>query len=83
MILQFTIPDVQAQRIINAMKNLYAIPHVLIDLNNPSMGTKPLFTDAQWAKECVRRWLIEQVQIHEYQKAMEQVVVSKDDSIVS
>ena len=81
--LTFTIPDTQAQRIIDTMKNLYAIPQVPVDPIDPSKGMKNQFTDAQWAKECVRRWIVEQVQKWENQKEIVKVVVAKDDSIIN
>ncbi len=81
--LTFTIPDTQAQRIIDTMKNLYAIPQVPVDPADPGKGMKNQFTDAQWAKECVRRWIVEQVQKWENLKAAVQVIVTADNSIIS
>ena len=79
----FTVPDAQINRIIDTMKNLYAIPQIPIDPLDPGKGFKNQFTDAQWGKECIRRWVIEQVQKWEQQKAMSAVSVNQDDSIIS
>ena len=53
--LTFTIDDTKAQRIIDALKNLYAIPQTFVDPQDPSKGMKYQFTDVKLAKECVRR----------------------------
>lgn len=81
--LTFTILDTQVQRIIDTMKNLYAIPKVPVDPADLSKGTKNQFTDAQWAKECIRRWVIGQIREWERCKAIAQVSVSVDDSIIT
>ena len=70
----FTIPEAKIQRVIDAMKGLYEIP--LVD-------DEPEFTETQWAKEKVRRWIIEQVQRYENIVAKNAVNVQTDNELVS
>lgn len=69
--LLFIIPDDKAHRLVEAINALYPQPDEL-DLS-----------DAQWAKEFIRRWLIGQVQKHEKMQAMNAVRVDFDDSLIS
>ena len=73
----FTIPDAKLQRIINAMKGLFPIP---LDEKDA-----PLFTDGQWAKESLRRRIVEFVYQYELKEArlITRAGVQKDDGIVS
>lgn len=71
----FTIPDAKLQRVVDAMKGLYPIP---TDANQD-----PLFTDNQWAKEAVRRWIRDTVARYEQKTAMDAISFSPDDGIVS
>ena len=65
----FTIPDAKLQRVLDAMKGL----------QEPDPG----YTDSQWAKEKVRRIIVDLVQAHEQNVAVSAVAVSKDDAIIS
>jgi len=72
----FTIPDNKIDRVKAAMAGLYPIPDADED------GT-PDFTEAQWAKESVRRWIRDQVARWETKVAKDAVTVAPDDGIVS
>ena len=75
--IKFTIPDNKVQRIIDTMKWEFSIP---IDA-----GGNPLFTDGQWAKESIRRWIINQVARYEKNLAEIQArnSVLPDDSLLT
>ena len=73
--INFIIPDAKITKVITAMKGLYAIP-------NDKDGV-PLFTDAAWAKECVRRWIIAQVARYEQSEAIKIIAYSPDDGLAS
>jgi hypothetical protein len=70
-----TIPDAKVQRVVDAMKGLYPIP---LDENGD-----PLFTDNQWSKEVLRRWIVAQVRRYEARVAMDEAAaaVQPDDTI--
>lgn len=74
-IITFTIPDDKIQRVKDALSGLFPIP--LDDDNNP------LFTEGQWAKEKVKRWIVEQVNRWENKLAQESVTTSPDYSLLS
>jgi len=69
----FTIPNEKIQRIINAMKGIYPIPE--------TDGT-PDFTDNQWTKEALRRWVVHTVRRYETKVAQENIEVNADDEII-
>jgi len=88
----FTIDNAKLQRIADALKGLFPIPQIP-DPNwvnpNPEWpgSVAPLineFTDNQWAKEVVRRWIISQVRRYEAMVAAEaaKANVVIDDSLV-
>ena len=83
----FTIPEAKVQRVIDAMVGLNKIPKIA-DPNweNPNDGTRaPLvdqFTPAQWAKECPRRWIRNQVRRFENRQALIAAQVELDDEII-
>lgn len=70
------IPDDKTQRVVKAMKELYPIP-----VNEESGERGPLFSDAQWAKEKVRRFIVETVQRYETKESVKKCVVERDDNI--
>lgn len=74
--ISFTIPDDKISRVTDAMKGLFSIPK---DENGD-----PLFTDNQWAKEAVKRFIIGQVQRYEQMIAAEEAKkqINPDSSIV-
>jgi len=73
----FTISEEKVSRIINAMGGLFPIP--LDEKGNP------LFTESQWAKEKLRRLIIDLVHRYESRKAQNEAraLIEKDDSLVS
>ena len=77
-----TIPDAKKQRVIDAMKGLYAIPQINTGtVDNPAWENE--FTDGQWAKESVRRWIVKQVLRYERLAAKNSAAkgVVKDNTI--
>lgn len=78
----FTIPNEKLLRITDALAGLYPIPQV----NNgteeePDM--QPEFTNNQWAKESVRRWIVRQTARWEQKVAKEAIVFSPEDDIIT
>lgn len=73
--IRFNIPNEKAQSIVDAMKGLNPIP-----LNEAG---EPLFTDAQWAKECLRRWVVTQEQRWRRVQAEGQLQTDPDDTIIT
>lgn len=82
-VITFTIQNGEIQRVIDAMKGLYPIPQI----NTAEEGLLPVmeneFTDAQWAKESLRRHIINQVRRFEQKEAEKVVSVQSDDSLIS
>jgi len=74
--INFTIPDDKISRIVTAMKGLYPIP---VDEETG----EPQFTDNQWAKESVRRWIRDQVARYEQREAINDIAFSPEDDIIS
>ena len=86
----FNIPANKLPRIINAIKGLYPIPMIEDpEWVDPEDGSSaPIineFTDAQWAKERVRRFIISTVGRYERRTAMDIAaeLVSVEDEIVT
>ena len=75
MIVQFDIPDEQVSRVTAALKFFFPIPE--------DESGDPLFTDNQWAKESLRRYVVEQVNRHEVYVAKNAVTIATDHSLVS
>jgi len=67
--INFTIPNEKIQRVIDAIKSQWPVEEG--------------FTDAQWAKEAIRRMIINLVQSYELEQAKEDAFVDKDNSIIS
>ena len=79
----FTIPDNQISRVVNALAWKFKIPKI-----NTGTSLDPVweneFTDAAWAKEATRRWIIKQVQLYEKMVQRTQLPsIEKDDDLVS
>jgi len=72
--IKFTIPDNQIQRIVTAMKSLNTIPE-------DTEGT-PLFTDNAWAKEVVRRHIVDQVKSWEKTVAIQALSENDIDTYI-
>lgn len=81
----FTIPDAKLPRILAAMKGVYPIPEVLSDPNDTESPMVPEFTDNQWGKESLRRFIVKTVQRWESKLAIDaaKAGVEPDDTIVS
>jgi len=73
----FIISEEKVQRVVGAIKGLFPVP--------TDGDGNPLFTDGQWAKEKIRRSIIEIVHRYESKKAQEaaKTLVQEDDSLVS
>ncbi len=76
---EINIPDGQVNRVKNALIGLFPIPTVT---NEETGEETPEFTENQWAKEKIRRWIVQQV--HRYEERMSiqmarEGVLSDDD----
>ena len=70
----FTINDAFLPDFIATVKWLYPVPKDVLG--------NPLFTDNQWAKEAVRRWMISQVKRYKDYLAKEAVnTIVPDDNV--
>lgn len=69
----FTIPDEKVSRVLAAVVGLFPVP---TDKDNV-----PLFTDAQWAKERLKRFIIDLV--FQYERREAEALVEKDEGLVS
>ena len=84
----FTISDAKLPRIISAMKGLYPIPMIedpeWVDPGDGSTAPMiPEFTDNEWAKEAVRRWIRNQVARWEQKVAKDAIIYAPEDDIIS
>lgn len=88
--INFTIPNDKLPRIVEAMKGFYPIPMI----DNPEFDSEqeesetnlrliPEFTDNQWAKEAVRRLVVNTVKRYETKQLKDAASVENDDSIIS
>jgi len=71
----FNVPADKVQRVIDMLKHYFPVP---VD-----GAGDPQFTDQEWAKESIRRWLVKQVQRYERQQQIGQVSVDLDDDLLS
>jgi len=69
----FNISEDQKQRVIDAVKGIWPVPL--------SSTGEPLFSDGAWAKERIRRMVIQTVYAYETKIATDQVI--RDDSLVT
>jgi len=69
------VPNDKVQRVIDAMNRIYPIPKDIDD--------NPLFNETDWAKECVRRFIVRTVQRYETLKSQKENTVSQDDTIAT
>ena len=79
--ISFTIPEAKVQRVVDALKGLYSIPQ--IDDPENEGETIPEFTDNQWAKESVRRWIRDTVARYEQKTAKDAIAYSPEDDLLS
>lgn len=73
--IKFTISDSNLLRVKEALNNLFPKP-------KNEDGSSP-FTDEQWARECVRRFIIETVARNEQMKAQQAIKFNKDNDLLS
>lgn len=78
----FTIPDAKLPRIIAAMNGFFPVPQTNTGTEEEPVW-EPEFTDGQWAKEAVRRWIVKQVQRWEKKAALNAVDVQPEDDILT
>ena len=67
--LKFIIPNEKVQRIVNAMKEIFPIPETEV------------WTDNEWAKECIRKWIINQVA--RYERTQAEKTIIPDNTLVT
>jgi hypothetical protein len=77
----FNIEDTKIERIKNALVGLYPIPSIE-DPENPGQFI-PEFTENQWAKESVRRWIVKQVARWEQKQAMDAIAYNEEDDLIT
>ena len=65
----FTIPDAQAHRVVDALNGIWPKPDWFEG------------TEAQWAKELIRRYIIEKVNVWERNEAGS--AIAKDENLVT
>jgi hypothetical protein len=73
--ISFDIPDEKIDKVVDSLVNLFPIPLA-------EDKVTPLFTQNQWAKECVRRWIVTQVARWDQVKAQRLIPFNIDDSMV-
>jgi len=84
----FNIPSGKAQIIVDTMIRKFPIPKIP-DPNwvDPKDGTGALmineFTDNQWAKEAIRRWIITECRERLIRDAKDAVDVSADNNLIT
>ena len=80
--ISFDIAADKLTKITTAMKGLYPIPQV-----NNGTEEEPVmeneFTDGEWAKECIRTWVKNQVARYEQKTAIDAIKFSPDDELLS
>lgn len=76
----FNIDNGKIERVKDAMAGLFPIP-MIPDPEHPGEQI-PQFTKTQWAKECVRLWIVKQVARYEQKKAQDAIVYNPDDSLI-
>ena len=88
--INFIVPASKLPRIVAAMVGLYPVPQISdpkwVDPGDSSTAPMiPEFTDAQWAKEAVRRLVIRDVRRWEHKVATEApgAGVTEDDDLLS
>ena len=77
----FNIENGRIERIKDSLAGLYPIP--TIDDPENEGETIPEFTENQWAKECVRRWMIKQVARWEQKVAKEAIAYTEEDNLIT
>ncbi len=71
----FNIPEDKVSRVVAALKYFYPVPE--------DEDGVPLFTDNQWAKEAIRRYIIILERRHRVCLAENAIDIDKDDDLLS
>jgi len=79
-VIQFVIDDAKIDRLLAALAGLYPIP-TIPDPEDPE-NLIPEFTENQWGKECVRRWLVRQDARWRQKFARDAVLFEGEDDLV-
>ena len=80
--INFVVPDGKIDRVKASMKGLYPIP--VVDVGTPEEPDfQPEFTDGQWAKEAVRRFIIRSVARWETKLAKDAANVPQEEDIAT
>lgn len=80
--LSFSVPDAKVGIIKEAMIGLYPIPKINVGTDdNPVWENE--YTEKQWIKESIRRWIIKQVARYQQKAAQQAIEYTEDDSILS
>ena len=77
----YTIPDGKIERIKAALSGLHSIPQIEDPENQGEMIDE--FTPNQWAKECPRRWIRDQVARWEQKVARDAILYNVEDDIIT
>jgi hypothetical protein len=86
--IKFEVDDAKVQKVIDTMIWLYPIPEIdnpkfISEEETPNEPKKiPEFTESQWAKESLRRFIIKQVQRKDIYDAKSALNIAEDDSLV-
>lgn len=72
--IKFMVDDAKLQQVIDTLMWLFPIP--------TNKNGESLFTEEQWVKESIRRWVVTQVHRKETYDAKELVTVDLDDTII-
>jgi len=81
-IITFTIDNQKVQRISDAIKGLYPIPQINVGTDEEPVWENE-YTDNQWAKEKIRRWVIKQVARYEQKLAVNAIKYKEDNSLLT
>lgn len=82
----FNIPDANVRIIRDALVGLYSVPTTTVDTTIDGVDTVlfvPNFTENQWSKECIRRWVIRQVRRWEQRVQVEAIVIEEDNDLIN
>lgn len=77
----FTIDNEKIVLIISAMNGLYPIPQINTGTEEDPVWENE-FTNAAWAKECIRRWVIKQVARWIQGEAIKEITYSEDNLLL-
>jgi|WetSurSiteA1Bulk_404760.scaffolds.fasta_scaffold285884_2 hypothetical protein len=87
-IISFTIDNAKLPLLIDTMKWLFPIPLIpdpaWVDPHDGSTAPLiPKYTDSQWTKEAVRRWLVAQVKRKADYDAKTAINIAADDTLIT